>query len=75
MLGVGLVRCKASRNVTRIQRQGVDIEMDPTLIYAEGRTGLPLVDLWLNVVNPYRMTSPSRVYSPDHKRPRYTSWP
>ncbi|MDX2813444.1 hypothetical protein PV410_12905 [Streptomyces sp. PA03-5A] len=73
--GAGSCGCKANRNVTRLQRQGVDIEFDPTLIYSEGRTGLPTVDLWLSTVNPYRMTSPSRVYSPDYKRPRTTTWP
>lgn len=68
--------CKINRNLTRVTRQGMDMEMpDPTLIYAEGRTGLPLVDLWLATVNPYRLTSPSRVYSPDFRRPRVTTWP
>lgn len=68
--------CKSNRNLTRLVRQGVEMEMpDPTLIYAEGRTGLPMVDLWLSVMNPYRLTSPSRVYSPDFKRPRTTTWP
>jgi hypothetical protein len=68
--------CKASnRNVTRLQRQGVEMEMaDPTLIYSEGRTGLPLADMWLAAVNPYRLTSASRVYSPDYKRPRVQTW-
>lgn len=68
--------CKANRNLTRMVRQGVEMGLpDPSLIYADGRTGLPLVDLWLSVVNPYRMSSPSRVYSPDYKRPRTTTWP
>ncbi|MGX1514040.1 hypothetical protein [Streptomyces collinus] len=73
--GSGSCGCKANRNVTRLQRQGVEIEMDPTLIYAEGRTGLPMTDLWLAAVNPGRLSSPSRVYSPDFKRPRVTQWP
>lgn len=68
--------CKANPNLTRVQRQGLTMEMaDPTLIYSEGRTGLPLVDMWLTAVNPYRQWSPSRVYSPDYKRPRGTTWP
>ncbi|MCX4550609.1 MULTISPECIES: hypothetical protein [unclassified Streptomyces] len=72
----GACGCKTNRNVTRMVRQGVEMEMpDPTLIFAEGRTGLPIVDLWLAVVNPYRMTSPSRAYSPDFKRARTTTWP
>ncbi|WP_331756226.1 hypothetical protein OHA04_45760 (plasmid) [Streptomyces sp. NBC_01590] len=68
--------CRLPGNVTRAVRQGVTVEMvDPTLIFQEGRTGLPLVDLWLSATNPYRLASPSRVYSPDHKRPRMTTWP
>ncbi|MFD3612390.1 hypothetical protein ACFWXA_30850 [Streptomyces atroolivaceus] len=72
----GSCGCKTNRNLTRIVRQGMEMEMpDPTLIYSEGRTGLPLTDMWLAMVNPYRLTSPSRVYSPDYKRPRVTTWP
>ncbi|WP_415949537.1 hypothetical protein [Streptomyces sp. KLOTTS4A1] len=48
---------------------------DPSLIYAEGRTGLPMADMWLSTVNPHRLTSPSRVYSPDYERPRSQQWP
>lgn len=72
----GACGCKSNRNLTRVVRQGMEMEMpDPTLIYSEGRTGLPLVDLWLATVNPFRLTSPSRVYSPDFKMPRTTTWP
>lgn len=68
--------CRANANVTRLTRQGVQQDMaDPTLIYAEGRTGLPLTDLWLSTVNPYRLSQPARVYSPDYRRPRQTVWP
>lgn len=74
--GGGKCGCKATRTVTRVSRQGIDLEMpDPTAIYRDGRTGLPLVDLWLAAVNPYRMASPGRVYSSDYKRPRVTTWP
>lgn len=75
--GGGSCGCKATpRAATRFIRQGVELDfVDPTLIYQQGRTGLPLVDLWLSVVNPYRLTSPSRVYSPDFKTPRVQQWP
>ncbi|WP_405893688.1 hypothetical protein OG272_15640 [Streptomyces sp. NBC_00104] len=72
----GSCGCKANRNLSRVTRQGVELEMtDPTVLFSQGRTGLPVVDLWLAAVNPYQMTSPSRVYSPDFKRPRVTTWP
>ncbi|MFG2404281.1 hypothetical protein ACGFR8_08055 [Streptomyces brevispora] len=68
--------CRATPNVTRVQRQGVQLDMaDPTLVYSEGRTGLPLADAWLAAVNPYGQPSASRVDSPDYKRPRYAQWP
>ncbi|KQW11410.1 hypothetical protein [Streptomyces sp. Root369] len=74
--GSGSCGCKANRNLTRLVRQGVEMELaDPQAIYSDGRTGLPLVDMWLTVVNPYRLASPSRVYSPDFRRPRSTTWP
>lgn len=72
----GCGECRLPGNVTRVVRRGVELEMaDPTLIFAEGRTGLAAVDLWLRTVNPYGLTSPSRVYSPDYRRPRVTQWP
>lgn len=73
----GSCGCAATgRNVTRIQRQGVDMEMtDPVLLYTEGLTGLPMVDSWLMSVNPGRLSSASRVYSPDYRPPRKTTWP
>ncbi|WP_432001627.1 hypothetical protein [Streptomyces sioyaensis] len=74
--GGGSCGCKSNRNVTRISRQGLDMEMaDPTVIYSEGRTGLPMADAWLAAVNPGRLASASRVYSPDFRRPRLTTWP
>ncbi|MDN3056846.1 hypothetical protein PH213_20290 [Streptomyces sp. SRF1] len=74
--GGGTCGCNANRNVTRVTRQGVEMErQDPTLLYAEGLTGLPTVDMWLMAVNPNRLAAPSRVYSPDFKRPRVTTWP
>jgi hypothetical protein len=74
--GGGSCGCKANPNITRMTRQGVQWEKaDPTLLYSEGRTGLPSVDLWLHTVNPYRQMSASRVYSPDYRRPRVQQWP
>ncbi|MFI0934575.1 hypothetical protein ACH4RG_22995 [Streptomyces sp. NPDC021019] len=72
----GACGCRAAKNLTRLVRQGVEIEMpDPSVVYAEGRTGLPLADAWLSAVNPYGMSSASRVYSPDYRRPRVQLWP
>ncbi|GAA4567018.1 hypothetical protein [Planotetraspora kaengkrachanensis] len=72
----GCDTCRLPGNVTKVIRQRVRVEMaDPTTIFAEGRTGLPVVDLWLQTVDPDRLHSPSRVYSPDFRRPRVQIWP
>jgi hypothetical protein len=71
----GTVTKLARQGSTVSTRQGVTVEFDPTVAFAEGRTGLPLADLWLATVNPYRLASASRVYSPDMRRPRETVWP
>lgn len=76
--------CRLPGNVTKLARQGTTTatrqgvtvtDYDPSLLFTQGRTGLLLVDLWLTTVNPYRLTSPSRAYSPDYKQPRVTTWP
>lgn len=74
--GGGSCGCRATRGVTRMSRQGVEIErQDASLLYSAGLTGLPVVDAWLTAVNPHRLRSPSRVFSPDYRRPRMTLWP
>ncbi|MBV9871737.1 MAG: hypothetical protein JO214_14045 [Frankiaceae bacterium] len=46
-------RCRLPRTVTTVSRAGVTYRAyDPAVIYANGKTGLPEVDLWLASVNP-----------------------
>lgn len=63
--------------VSRVQRQGVTLEMvDATTLGADGRTGLPIADSWLQSVNPHGLATVSRVYSPDYRPPRRVGpWP
>ena len=60
------------QNLRSLSRQGVDLEFqDAQQTLADGRTGLPLVDLFINTVNPSRLPQAMRVLSPDApKRPR-----
>jgi hypothetical protein len=53
-------KCRLPRRVRSVTRQGVTYDMvDPTDIYATGKTGIPEVDLWLSSVNPHHiMTAP-----------------
>lgn len=65
----------SNRNVTRVSRQGVDMEFEAAAaLYTEGRFGIPEVDRWLMLVNPYRLTSASRVLSVDRGPQRVTTW-
>lgn len=59
-------------NLSRLSRQGVDLEFaDPQQILSDGRTGLPLVDLFIHTVNPSKLPQQMRVLSPDApRRPR-----
>ncbi len=55
-------KCRLPRRVTSVSRQGVSYQMiDPTDIYATGKTGLPEVDLWLSAVNPAHLSEAPRV--------------
>jgi hypothetical protein len=54
-------RCRLPRTVTTASRNGVTYRAyDPAVIYANGKTGLPEVDMWLATVNPnHLMAAPS----------------
>ncbi|AYB70563.1 head-to-tail adaptor [Mycobacterium phage Serendipitous] len=53
--------CRLPRTVTTASRQGVTYRVyDPAVIYANGKTGLAEVDMWLASVNPHHlMASPT----------------
>lgn len=62
--------CAIPQNATQITRQGVTISMDFSSFLKEMRTGVPMVDLWLNSVNPAdkngrRRARQASVWSPD----------
>ena len=54
-------RCRLPRTVTTVNRQGITYRAyDPAVIYANGKTGLAEVDMWLAAINPHAlMSSPS----------------
>lgn len=60
------------QNLQRLSRQGVDLQFqDAQETLADGRTGLPLVDLFIQTVNPSKLPQAMRVLSPDApRRPR-----
>lgn len=69
--------CRIPKTATRVVRQGLEIETPgPLQLYEGGLTGVPMADAWLLAVNPYGQRSPSRVWSPDLRRPRVSpQWP
>lgn len=63
---IGDKTCALPDRVQAVARQGIDIAFfDPIAFANEGLTGLPVVDSVIRAVNPYRLKSPSRVWSPD----------
>jgi hypothetical protein len=55
-------KCRLPRRVQTVSRQGVTYQMvNPSDIYAEGRTGLDEIDLWLSSVNPNKLQEPISV--------------
>jgi len=58
--------CALPMPVQSLVRQGVSITfLDPNQVFANGRTGLYLADLFITSVNPSGKTRPSRVYDVD----------
>jgi hypothetical protein len=49
-------KCRLPRRVETVSRQGVSYKAyDPTVLYANGKTGLAEVDLWLAAINPHAL--------------------
>lgn len=63
--------CTLPKGTTRISREGMDIE----ILVPAGRTGIRLVDNWIESVNPHNARGPMAVYSPDTVRGRRVTWP
>jgi len=61
--------CKLPSRAVQIARQGVTVTLaDPEVYLDNGLLGLPLADAWIKAVNPNRLLTASRVYSPDLPR-------
>jgi hypothetical protein len=60
------LKCRLPARVTDITREGVSMTMlDPQNFLVDGLTGLREVDQFLASVNPYKLKSVSKVWSPD----------
>lgn len=63
----GSDQCRLPSNTVTVTRQGLTMELMATDL-PEFRTGLSLVDMWLQAVNPYRRPQAATVWSPDVPR-------
>lgn len=60
------VSCMLPKPVQQIVRQGVTLSfLDPNEIFANGRIGLYLCDLFITTVNPHGLMERARAYDPD----------
>lgn len=63
--------CQLPEQLVSLSRNGVEVQVaDPQLLLDAGLTGLPNVDLFIRAVNPAKLRSRPRVYSPDIRDPR-----
>jgi hypothetical protein len=69
--------CRLPSRASSISRQGVSIsQVSVDLLLEKGLTGITTVDQIIRTYNPYGLTSPMRVVSPDFpERTRVTTWP
>jgi hypothetical protein len=55
-------KCRLPRNITGVSRNGVSYQVyNPELLYANGKTGLAEIDLWLNAINPHHILAAPKV--------------
>lgn len=67
-LAVAIGSTKQSRlpqRVTQVARQGVTVQVANATYLKDGYLGLPLVDAWVDSVNPAKLRRRPRVYTPD----------
>jgi hypothetical protein len=72
--------CRLPSNVVAMTRGGVSMEFanNGSVTAANGRTlrfGIPIVDMWVQAVNPYGVTGQAQVWSPDIDYGRIQTWP
>jgi hypothetical protein len=68
--------CQLPSRTSSITRQGVTVAfLDPMDFWAEGRTGIYLVDLAIQTFNPHHLTRRPAIWSPDAKNWTVTTSP
>lgn len=68
--------CRLSNKVTSIARNGIQIDMgDPESLLEDGLTSIWEVDQVIRAINPHKRVQRGRVYAPELRVPRTTTWP
>ena len=62
-------KCRLPANVTTISRQGVSMDIGGGMF--EDGTGIREVDAYIESVNPHKLKTPPKVWSPDIEAPRH----
>lgn len=58
--------CRLPKRVTQVVRQQVTYTiLDPLTMFGEMQTGISEIDMWLASVNPHKVKTPAKVWSPD----------
>jgi hypothetical protein len=72
----GDASCALPKRLTSITRQGISMAvLDPMPFIEKNKTGLYLVDAWLQAVNPHARPRAAAILSPDMPQTRRTTWP
>lgn len=68
--------CKLPAPIQQIVRQGVTMNMlDPNVVFADGKIGLRMCDLFISTYNPGGISARATLYDPDGRRPVQATWP
>lgn len=62
-------KCALPRGVTNVVRGGVTFEIESSL-FPDGKTGIDVVDAFIDMWNPHHRTQPSTVWTPDNQMRR-----
>lgn len=61
--------CRLPSNAIAVTRQGITVDLgDAATLWEQNRVGLPLSDLFIRQMNPGRLVSQSKVWTPDAPR-------
>jgi hypothetical protein len=68
--------CRLPYAVQQVVRQGVTQTLfDPNILFAAGKIGLRMSDLFISTYNPGGIPARAKLYDPDSYGPKHVTWP